>query len=123
MVTLRWLIAQKETSGLDIESVFEAYRWISQISHIPSLFDVYNQYVIGMEAKRATWQAEYFPDRFYDGSPGSKPEQLPLPDCMQGENNPFAIMSPEEVETVLERFCMPYKRASRVFHYAVVGIW
>lgn len=122
MVNPSWLVVQDETTGLDIQSVFDAYEWVNNLSLFPRLFEIYSQYTITMEAKRATWQAEYFPDEFYDGSPGSAPQQPALPDSMQGEHNPFYIMSVEEVQTVLEKFCLSYVH-HQLRHFAVQSVW
>lgn len=107
----------------DLEALWEAYVSIVRFSpSYPSLYQVYSQYTTIIEGRRSAWQAEYYPEDFYDGTPGRSARRI-MPDSMSGVNNPFRIMELHVVRSALNYHQIMYSLHHEAYNVAVVGVW
>jgi hypothetical protein len=107
----------------DLEALWEAYTSIARFSpSYPSFYSVYSQYTTIMDGRRSTWEAQFYPDTFYDGTPGKSARRI-MPDFLSGNNDPFRIMDISVVRSALNYHQMMYSIKNQVFNAAVVGVW
>jgi hypothetical protein len=106
----------------DLEAVWEAYVSMAKFVRYPSFYQIYNQYTTIMDGRRSAWQAEFYPDTFYDGAPGKSARRI-MPDSMSGINDPFRIMDIHVVRSALNYHQMMYVIHHQIFNPPVVGVW
>lgn len=119
------LYAPALSKNIDLEPIFLAYEKICGFHEIPILNEIHHEYNYIYEAKVTSYKAAFYPDDFYDGSPYSKPRDI-LPDSVIGdldEHVGMMSLEREDIQRILESFCLFYVDNKDVHHSPVLEVW
>lgn len=108
---------------VDFSALWEAYLHIATVSFsIPSFYHIYDNYTILMEGRLSSWQAQFYPEEFYDGTPGKSARRI-VPDALMGDNNPFMVLDVRTVQALLRDYHVSHLLHHEVHHAAVKEVW
>jgi hypothetical protein len=115
----------KRKTKLDIEPIWQIYASVVEFHQLPLLRQINLSYGSRIEGKIQAFHASFYPDDFYDGTPGTVPKVIP--DSLKNNLSEYIgediNVSEEDIRQLLEDFCMFYIDGKKIFHDPIVEVW
>lgn len=117
--------SEKKRHNQYLESVFRIYRDIVLYMNYPTLNNIYGEYCKLVDFKVTEVLVKFYPDEYYDGSPGKVPGKI-MPDHMRGNMSEYIGMPVDVTEEIIKDILDDHQMfylMNGYHHSPLKGVW